>query len=254
MSEKQKENAVEKDVGKIKPIPENLPEELLPLYDWWKEKGFTTLITAVTVILLAVGIFGYRQFRISKITEANIGLTQASGMEELEELVAKYGKFKAGNSARIRLAKAYYDASKYEDALAVYRDCEKAGVPQGFEDIVTLGKAHSLEAVEKTDEALAIFKNFVETKKDSYLYPHAVMGFARALTLQGKKDEAGIILEELKAEKTGDTAWEMIIADTEDLIEGYEPRAGRSLFDMADEAGKKMEKEAEKAEPEAGTE
>ena len=247
MSENTTESVENKVVEDVRPIPENLPEELLPLYDWWKEKGAKSLITAAAVALVAVGILGYMQFQKGKIADANIELTQANSVEELEGVVAKYGSLKPGNAARIRLAKAYYDASKYEDALATYEECETKGVPKGFEDIVTLGRAHSLEALEKSDEALAIYKSFADNKKESYLYPQAVMGLARVLTLQGKKDEAKKLLEDLKAEKTDETAWEMAIASLEEIIDRYEPRAKRSLFDMADEAGKKVEAEAKKA-------
>lgn len=243
MSENTTESVENKVVEDVKPIPENLPEELLPLYDWWKEKGAKSLITAAAVTLVAVGVLGYMQFRKAKIADANIALTQANSVEELEGVVAKYGSLKVGNAARIRLAKAYYDASKYEDALATYEECEAKGPPKGFEEIVTLGRAHSLEALGKSDEALSIYKSFVETGKKSYLYPQAVMGLARVLTMQGKKDEAKKLLEELEAEKTDETAWEMAIANLEELIDRYEPRAKRSLFDMANEAGKTLNTE-----------
>lgn len=247
MSKKTTESVEKKVVEDIKPIPENLPEELLPLYDWWREKGVRSVSTAVAVALVAFGIMGYMHFRKGKIADANIELTQANSVEELEGVVAKYGNTKAGNAARIRLAKAYYDASKYEDALASYEECERKGVPKGFEDVVTLGRAHSFEAMEKTDEALAIYKSFTETEKESYLYPQAVMGLARVMTLQGQKDAAKKILEELKAEKTDETAWEMAIANLEEIIDRYEPRKKRSLFEMADEAGKTLDTEAQPA-------
>lgn len=250
MSKKTTESVDKEQVEAIKPIPEILPEELLPLYDWWKEKGTRSLITSGAIALVAVGVLGFMHYRKSQVAEANIQLTKANSIEELEELTAKYGNLKAGNAARIRLAKAYYDASKYEDALAAYDECESKGTPKGFEDIVTLGRAHSLEALKKTDEALAIFKNFVETRKGSFLYPQAVMGEARVMTMQGKKDEAKLLLEKLKAEKTGEPAWEMTIASLDDVIDRYEPRKKRSLFDMADEASKTL-KTVPKPNPEA---
>ncbi len=250
MSKDTTESVENINIGAIKPIPENMPEELLPLYDWWKEKGVRSLITAGAVALVAFGMTGYMHFRKAKIAESNIELTQANSVDELEAVVAKYGNFKAGNAARIRLAKAYYDASKYEDALATYEECKAKGIPKGFEDIVTLGRAHSLEALEKTDEALTIFKSFTETGKESYLYPQAVMGLARVMTLQGRKDEAKKLLEELKAEKTDETAWEMAIANLEEVIDRYEPRKKRSLFEMADEAGKTLDTKTQPA-PEA---
>jgi len=241
MSETTTESVDTSKIEKIQPIPENLPEELLPLYDWWKAKGPQFLSTVGVVLLVSIGAVAFVHYRNGKLAEANIELTQANSVEELKEVVAKFGSLKPGNAARMRLAKAYYDASKYEEALETYKACEKKGVPRGFEDVVALGHAHALEALGKNDEALAIFKKFSDTKKESFLYPQAKMGLARVLTLQGKKDEAKNLLEELKAEKTDDPVWEMTVANLEDVIDRYEPRAKRSLFDMANEADKKVE-------------
>lgn len=245
MSKKTTESVEEKEVKNIKPIPENLPEELLPLYDWWREKGVKSVSAALAIALAAAGIMGYMHLRKNRIADANIELTQANSVEELEGVVAEYGNTKAGNAARIRLAKAYYDASKYENALASYEECENNGVPKGFEDVVTLGRAHALEALEKTEQAFAVYKSFTESRKESYLYPQAAMGLARVTTLQGDKDAAKKILEELKAKKTDETAWEMAIANLEEIIDRYEPRRKRSLFEMADEAGKVLDTEAQ---------
>lgn len=228
-------------VEKIQPIPENLPEELLPLYDWWKEKGTQFLTTAGVVALILIGTIAFIHYRNGQLAEANIELTKANSIEELEEVVAKFGGIKPGNAARVRLAKAYYDASRYDSALETYQACEKKGVPKGFEDVVTLGRAHALEALNQNDQALALFKKISENKKESFLYPQARMGEARVLTLQGKKDQAKMVLDELKAEKTDDPIWEMTIANLADVVDRYEPRAKRSLFDMADQAAKMIE-------------
>lgn len=239
MSEKTTKSDDTGKVVKVQPIPENLPEELLPLYDWWKEKGAQFLTTVGVVALLLTGAAAFIHYRNTKLAEANIELTKANSVDELEEVVAKFGSSKPGNAARIRLAKAYYDASRYDNALETYESCEKKGVPKGFEDVVTLGRAHALEALGKNDEALALFKK-VSENKESFLYPQAKMGMARVLTLQGKKDEAKMLLDELKAEKTDDPVWEMTIANLANVVARYEPRK-HSLFDMADQAAKKIE-------------
>ncbi|MFA7173677.1 MAG: tetratricopeptide repeat protein [Kiritimatiellia bacterium] len=237
-----KENTAKSDdtgkVVKIQPIPENLPEELLPLYDWWKEKGVQFLTTAGVTVLVLIGAAAFVHYRNSQLAEANIELTKANSVEELEEVVAKFGGSKPGNAARVRLAKAYYDASRYDNALETYESCEKKGVPKGFEDVVTLGRAHALEALNKNDQALALFKKISENKKESFLYPQAKMGEVRVLTLQGKKEEAKILLDELKAEKADNPIWELTIANLAEVVDRYEPRAKRSLFDMADQAAK----------------
>jgi len=245
MSENTTDSIDKSKVEKVQPIPENLPEELLPLYDWWKAKGPQSIISISAVALIGFGAFAFIRYKKSKAAEANIEMRQAVSVDDLEAVVAKYGNLKPGNTTRLRLAKAYYDASKYKEALEAYDACTSKGVSKEFADLILLGRAHALEALEKNEEALQIFKDFSENHKESYLYPQAKMGLARVLTRQGNKDEAKKLLEELKAEKTDDPMWEMTIANLEDVVERYEPRSKRSLFDMADEAGRTLNSKLE---------
>ncbi len=156
----------------------------------------------------------------------------------METVVAKYGSTKAGNATRLRLAKAYFDASKYEEALQAYDLCLRKGAPVGFREIAELGRAHALEGIDRLEEALTAYKAFDEKHPEHFLRPQAVMGIVRAMTLQGKKDDAKKLLENLKAEKTDVPVWEMAIANLEGVVTRYEPRAERSLFEAADEAAK----------------
>jgi predicted negative regulator of RcsB-dependent stress response len=226
------------------PIPENLPEELLPLYDWWKANGNRTLITLAAAAVLIGGAFAFKQMRAAKTAGANQELLKASTLDELETVVAKYGSTKAGNAARLRLAKAYYDASKYEEALGAYDACLRKGAPAGFKEIAELGRAHTLEGLGRFDEALAAYQTFGKAHAGHFLQPQASMGTARVLTLQGKKDEAKKLLENLKAQKTDEPAWEMAVAHLEGVVDRYEPRAARSLFDAADEAAQTPQPDA----------
>jgi len=223
----------------VQPIPENLPEELLPLYDWWKANGMQFLITLAAAAVLGGGAFAFKQYRSNKIATANQELLKASSLEDLETVVNKYGGTKAGNAARLRLAKAYYDAAKYEDALSTYAECLSKGAPKGFAEIAEMGRAQALEALNRLDEAMAAYQAFETAHADHFLQPYAGMGEARVLTLQGKKDEAKKRLETLKAKKTDDATWAMAIENLEGVIERYEPRAAQSLFDAANEAAKK---------------
>jgi len=234
------EKSVATEVAKtgLAPIPENLPEELLPLYDWWKASGKQFLITVVAGAVILGGAFTFKHVRAAKIASANQELLKASSLDELETVVAKYGSTKAGNAARLRLAKAYYDASKYEEALQAYDTCLRKGAPVGFKEIAEIGRAHALEGLNRLDEAMAAYQRFDKTLSDHFLHPQSVMGIARILTLQGNKDAAKKLLEELKAQKTDVPAWEMAIASLEGVITRYQPRAERSLFDTANDAAR----------------
>lgn len=221
-------------------IPKNLPIELLPVYDWWKTNGIQ-FVTTLAVILIALGgSWLFLQYRGSRLANCNKELLQASSVEDLESVIAKYGSTKAGNAARLRLAKAYFDASNYEEALNAYNTCLSKGAPDGFAEIAKLGRAHALEALNRLDEALASYQAFEKEFPNHFLVTQAKMGIARVYTLQGKKDEALKLIENLKAQKTDNSTWEMAVANLEAVIKRYEPHAPRSLFDAANDAAKTL--------------
>lgn len=234
----------EKPASAAQPIPTNLPIELLPLYDWWKTNGSQFLVTLAVVAILGGGTFALKEYRSSRTSAANKELLRANSLEELETAVVKYGSTGAGNAARLRLAKAYFDASRYEDALRTYDACLSKGAPKGFEEIARLGRAHALEGLNRLDEALAAYETFCKDFPGHFLLTQAQMGVARIYVLQGKTDEAKKQVERLKAEKGEKSSWQMAIANLEGVIKRYEPRAARSLFDAADEASKKAVQKA----------
>ena len=236
--------AVDAPKPTVQSIPKNLPIELLPVYDWWKANGGQFLITLITTTILLGGAWTFVQYREAKTASANKELLQASSLEELESVVAKYGSTQAGNAARLRLAKAYFDASNYEESLNTYNTCLSKGAPEGFAEIAKLGRAHALEALNRLDDALAAYQAFDTSAAGHFLQPQAKMGIARIYTLQGKKDEAKKLLENLKAQKTHNATWEMAVASLEGVVNRYEPRAARSLFEAADEAAKAIKQPA----------
>ena len=61
----EKSNAEETAKTALQKIAENLPEELLPLYDWWTTKGTAFLTALATAVILAGGIFAIRSYLTS---------------------------------------------------------------------------------------------------------------------------------------------------------------------------------------------
>jgi len=219
-------------------IPAQLPLELIPVYLWWRANG-TQVLTNVAVVLVVGGlVLGGLEWRKGRAAEANKAFTEAGSLDELQAVVDKYGSTKVGSAARLRLAKAYFDAEDYEAALQAYEACLKKGEPPGFAGFARLGMAHAQEAMGNLDEAAAAYSKFVAGSPGHFLAPQAQMGLARVLTLQGNKDEAKRLLETLKAERTGEPMVEMAVAQLTGVIDRYEPRAVRSLFDRADEAAR----------------
>lgn len=217
----------------VSSIPVNLPLELIPLYDWWKAKGSRFVVTAIVVGVIAGSGFGARFYWKNLNANANKDFMQAQNAEDFEVLIRKYSMTPVAQAARLRLAKTYFDTAKYEDALTTYDAVLKKGAPKGFDEIAQLGRAYTLEALNNTEAAMKAYTDFIAQHGTHFLAPQAKIGVARVLALQGKKDDAKKALENLKAEKTGDAAWEMAIAQVESLVTRYQPRAARSLFDLA---------------------
>ena len=223
----------------VETVP-NVPLALIPVYMWWQANGRQFLTNAAVVLVVVGVVFGVIEWRKSRIASANQEFQAAQSFEELGDFVSKYSSMKIANAARLRLATAYFDAGRYEEALDAYEGCLKKGGPDGFAEVAQVGRAHALEAMNRLDDASAAYNAFTQAHPEHFLVMQAQMGSARVLTLQGKKDEAKQLLETLKAEKTGEPMAEMTIAQLEGVIARYEPRAVRSLFDRADEAAREL--------------
>jgi predicted negative regulator of RcsB-dependent stress response len=221
--------------NKVVQLPVNLPLEFIPLYDWWKKSGSQFLIQSGIAVILVVAVLGGKQYYDSTVATANKELLKASTTEELETLVKSYGKWKVGNTARLRLAKSYYDSGKYDDALATYNDCLSKGAPVGFAEVVVMGRAICLEAKGEKflDEALTAYSEFIAKNPDHFLVPQAWMGKARILALQGKKDAASKMLETLKAEKNNDPMTEMAVTQLQGVIARYESAKAFPMTDLS---------------------
>ncbi len=237
-------------------IPEeNLPAfvkaapELLPVWDWWKKEGKSTLMLLVGAAVVVGAVYGYRDWSKKRDFAANQQLVNAYTIEELETAVADYGSSKVGPSLRLRLAKAYYDAERYQDALNTYDVlAKKSAANAAFADIAVLGRGHALEGLAKYKEAQEIFAGYAKANTNSYLALTAQLGAVRCQALLGDKDGAVKELETLKAARTDEMEKNQVERLT-DVIKRYDPsRASRSILDAANEAAKALDAAAKPAE------
>ena len=100
--------------------PANLPEELLPVYDWYMGKGKDQLLVAAIALVVAVVAFSIFKYRDGQNAEASFALTGAEGVESLEGLNTKYGRTAVAPVIALRLARAYFDAGDYDKAVDTY--------------------------------------------------------------------------------------------------------------------------------------
>lgn len=233
--------------------------ELLPLWDWWVKEGRSTLMMVVIAGLAVAAFYAGRNWLRARDAAANAALVNAYTTEELETAVSNYGSTKVGFALRVRLAKSYYDAERYQDALDTYDVLVgKAGKNAAFADVAVVGRAYALEGLKKYKEAGKAFADYagVPGNTNSYLILTARLGAARCKALDGDKDGALKDFEALKA-GTSDEMAKMRIDRMMDAVKRYDPkRAARSLFDAANAAAeavaaekKETVKPAETAKP-----
>ncbi len=225
----------------------NIPEELLPLLDWWDQNGKQTVAIVLVAAVAVAGYYGYKNWQENRQAGASKVLMEAYTSGELEDGVAKYDSTKAGPAIRLRLAKKYFDEERYQEALDLYTALN-GKAPAGFEDIPAVGAAQCLEALGKYDEAKKAYDDFAAAKATSPLALSAKLGAARVVAAKGDKTAAVKILEDLKATVKDDAVATARIDVTIDVVKRWEKRAALSLFDAADAASKQLEAEKPAAE------
>ena len=201
--------------------------ELLPLVEWWEKDGKQTVIWVAVAAIAVAGWYGWKNHRAARLEAASDALVSAYTTEELEESVSKFSGMAAQGPIKIRLAKSYYDAGRYEEAMTVYDELAAKPV-DGFEDIPVVGKAQCLEALGKFAEAAAAFDAFAEASPKSFLALTAQLGAARSIAQSGDKAKALERIAALKEANKGDDLAKARVEATESVIKRYEPKAAVS--------------------------
>ena len=180
-------------------------------------KEIKGLLPWVIVAAIAVGgYYGVKNHIAAKKIAASEAVVNAYTAEELEEAVSKFGTTASGGALKLRLAKKYFDAGRYREALDQY-DALVKDAPDGFADIPVVGRAQALEALGKFAEAQKAFDDFVAANPNNYLTLTAQLGAARSLAEGGDAKAALNRLAALKASTTDELA-KARIETTEDCI------------------------------------
>ena len=172
--------------------------ELYPLVEWWEKDGKQTVIWLLVAAIAVGGWYGWKNHRAAVKAAASNALVNAYTTEEIEDAVSKFSGSATAGALKLRLAKSYYDAGRYEEALAQY-EALVGNAPDGFADIPVVGKAQCLEALGKFAEAQKAFDAFAEANPKGYLTLTAQLGAARCLAQAGDKKAALARIDALKA-------------------------------------------------------
>ena len=198
--------------------------ELLPLVEWWEKDGKSTVIWLLIAAIAVGGWYGWKNHKAAVKSAASSALVNAYTTEEIEDAVAKFAGSATGGALKLRLAKSYFDAGRYEEALAQYEALE-GDAPDGFADIPAVGKAQCLEALGKFDEAAKAFDAFAEASPKNYLALTAQLGAARSYAQTGDKKKALARIDALKSANKDDELSKARIEATEQVIKRFGQKA-----------------------------
>lgn len=217
--------------------------ELLPLVEWWEKDGKSTVIWLLVAAVAVGGWYGWKNHKAAVKAAASDALVNAYTTEEIEDAAAKFAGSATEGALKLRLAKSYFDAGRYEEALAQY-EALIGNAPDGFADIPVVGRAQCLEALGKFDEAAKAFDAFAEASPKNYLTLTAQLGAARSFAQAGDKKKALARIEALKSANADDELSKARIEATETAIKRFEKKVEATPAPKAGE--KSVEKPAAK--------
>ena len=197
--------------------------ELLPLIEWWEKDGKSTVIWLLVAAIAVGGWYGWKNHKAAVKAAASDALVSAYTTEEIEDAAAKFAGSATEGALKLRLAKSYFDAGRFEEALAQYEALD-GKAPDGFADIPVVGKAQCLEALGKFAEAQTAFDAFAEANPKSYLKLTAQLGAARCLAQAGDKKAALARIDALKAANKEEGLEKARIEATESTIKRFEKK------------------------------
>lgn len=236
-----KNQASEKDMMPIP--PPSIPDELLPVYNWYMTKGKDQLLVVAIALVAVLAAIATMRYRDNQNAEASFALSNANGVESLEGLNARYSGTKVGQVISLRLAKAYYDQGDYSQAEALYASCAKKNRKGPLAPQARLGQASSIEAEaaveagsgdesaasEKLSAACDLYASLA-ADKESPVHAEAAMGQARCLAALGDKTAATEVLDNLAIDAK-DTRYETMANALRDVIDRFEGFRNNSIFD-----------------------
>ena len=219
-----------KDVSRI-------PEELLPVVNWWQDHGPRTLGWVAAAVVVCAAAYFWHANQAAADANAVVALANAAQTADFEAVAALDAE--ASPLARLDLAHSLYAAGDYENALGVYEASLAELDDPAVRDIAAVGRVCALEALGRLDEALAsaaeLEAAFAKSATTHYLTSELILAKARILCQQGDKAAAQEALGPLlnAAEGSALAKYKPQAERTAQIIAAYEKK---SLFDQAAEA------------------
>ena len=187
----------------------NIPEELIPVIDWWQKDGKKTVALAACAgaVALAVYFWVAREKRLdAEASEYAYGSNYT--VQQLQDAADRYSGRDVAGMIKLRLARAYAAEGEFAKALEVFSAvADGKSVPAAFAASPEFGIAKCKEALGDWAGAKAAYDSVAaDGQADATLVFEAKLGSARGLAFSGDRDGAVKALEEMKAAAGEDQA------------------------------------------------
>jgi len=170
-------------------------DDLAVLKKMAEENGKKVLSFAVVVAIIVFGYIYITQSAKKKNAEASELLSVATNVQDLETLVNDYSSTDAASMADFALAKGYYDAGRFDEAITIYKAFPTKFSKSDLKKAATVGVLFCEEGKGNYDVALAGFDKFISENADSYLVEQVIFAKARCLKELGQVEEAKVVYE-----------------------------------------------------------
>jgi len=198
--------------------PAPVHEDVQRLKEFWETSARPLIMTAAILVLAFAAVMLFRHRMAVRKETASQLFGRARTLQDLDDLVNRYGSTPTGPAALLSLAKANYNAGNIDVALNKYIEFETRYPKHEMVSVATLGKAHCVEAKGDAASALAEFSAFVDSHPGHFLSPQAVLGKARCLDALGRGEEARVVYEDFVAADP-DSDWAFVAQESLERME-----------------------------------
>jgi len=181
----------------------NTEDELTELekFEIFVVQNAKLIVGGAIAILLAVSAWaiGDNFYKANKLKNV-YEISEAKTEKELNDVIAKFGASDFTFSAQFKLAKIYVDQKKTDEAIKVYKEIVNSAPISVLKVRAKLNIAALLQNAGKTQDAIATFKEAATTKDvDSNLRAEAKYSLASIYISQNKVEDAKKLLKEIDA-------------------------------------------------------
>jgi predicted negative regulator of RcsB-dependent stress response len=178
-----------------KTTPANQEFDLLAFWIQYRK-----LIVRVTVIILiAAAIWGGMEFmRARKENQSKESLALAKDVAQLRQVIADWPGTSAAGSAHLVLADKLRTEGKYDEAVKALQDFSAQYPDHPLFSDATMSLGVTYELAGKQNEALEAYRKLVANRPKHSLAPLALIGQARILMAQNKREDAQKVVNDLE--------------------------------------------------------